>query len=236
MNRHFAAGQREEGSGYVQKAILIACYTSIPLVVMFALYASPIVSVIFQRGAFSDDSTAVTAACLSLYALGIPFFAFRTILTNTLAANTKQKLILCNTVITVAANILFNVLMVRYWGYRGLALATSLSGVLAAGLMLFDVRRLKLPVFTRRQALDVAKYVVGTGLAAAVSVPVNRCLQDSVGTNWAAMAAIAAAAVVYIAATVLLKPELLVWLHAHLPKKMQILRGFYPVSGGESDE
>lgn len=236
MNRHFAAGQREEGSGYVQKAILIACYTSIPLVVMFVLYASPVVSVIFQRGAFSDDSTAITAACLSLYALGIPFFAFRTILTNTLAANTKQKLILRNTVITVAANILFNVLMVRYWGYRGLALATSLSGVLAAGLMFFDVRRLKLPVFTRHQALDVAKYIVGTGLAAAVSVPVNRCLQDSVGTNWAAMAAIAAAALVYIVVTVLLKPELLVWLYTHLPKKMQILRGFYPVSGGKDNE
>ena len=56
----------------------------------------------------------------------------------------------------MVANILFNVLMVRYWGYRGLALATSLSGVLAAGLMFFDVRRLKLPVFTRHQALGLA--------------------------------------------------------------------------------
>lgn len=50
MNLYFAAGEKEKGSGYVQRALLIACYTSIPLVVMFALYAQPIVSLIFQRG------------------------------------------------------------------------------------------------------------------------------------------------------------------------------------------
>ena len=236
MNRHFAAGEREQGSGYAQKAILIACYTSIPLVAMFALYATPVVSVIFQRGAFSDDSTAVTAVCLSLYALGIPFFAFRTILTNTLAANTKQKQILRNTVITVAVNILLNALLVQQLQYRGLALATSLSGVLAAGLMYWDIRRLGLSVFTRRQAVDVGKYVVGTICAVAVSLLVNRCLLPSLGTNWAAMAAIAVAAIVYILVTVLLKPELLVWLYAHLPGKLQILGGFYPHSGGNDYE
>lgn len=236
MNRHFAAGEWEQGSGYAQKAILIACYTSIPVVAMFALYAAPVVSVIFQRGAFSDDSTAVTAVCLSLYALGIPFFAFRTILTNTLAANTKQKLILRNTVITVVVNILLNALLVQQLQYRGLALATSLSGVLAAGLMYWDVRRLGLSVFTRRQAADVGKYIVGTICAVAVSLLVDRCLLPSLGTNWAAMTAIAAAAIVYILVTVLLKPELLVWLYAHLPARLQILGDFYPHSGGNDHE
>lgn len=234
MNRYFAEGETEKGSGYVQKALLIACYTSIPLVVMFALYAQPIISLIFQRGAFSDESTAVTSVCLTLYALGIPFFAFRTILTNTLAANMRQKLILRNTLITVVSNILMNFLLVRAWGYRGLALATSLSGALAASLMYRDVRALQLPVFTRRQAADVLKYLVGTLCAAGGSILVCRTLRKTMDGNWAALAAIAVAGIVYVFVTVLLKSELLIWLHAHLPSRLQILRGYFPVSEDES--
>ena len=49
---------------------------------------------------------------MTSYMLGIPFFAFRTILTNTLAANMRQKLILRNTVITVASNIALDFLLV----------------------------------------------------------------------------------------------------------------------------
>ena len=234
MNLYFAAGEKEKGSGYVQRALLIACYTSIPLVVMFALYAQPIISLIFQRGAFSDESTAVTSVCLTLYALGIPFFAFRTILTNTLAANMRQKLILRNTVITVASNIALDFLLVRIWGYRGLALATSLSGVLAASLMYRDIRTLNLPVFTRRQAADVVKYTLATACAAAVSLPVYRALLTAWSDELSALAAIAAAGMVYVLVTVLLKSELLIWLHAHLPARLQILRGYFPVSEDEN--
>lgn len=231
MNLYFAAGEKEKGSGYVQKALLIACYTSIPLVAMFALYAQPIIRIIFQRGAFSDESTAVTAVCLTLYALGIPFFSFRRILTNTLAANMRQKLILRNTVITVASNIALDFLLVRIWGYRGLALATSLSGALAASLMYRDVRILKLPVFTRRQAVDVIKYILATACAAGVSLPVYRALLTAWSDKLAALAAIAAAGIVYVFVTVLLKSELLIWLHAHLPAKLQVLRGYFPAPG-----
>lgn len=231
MNLYFAAGEKEKGSGYVQKALLIACYTSIPLVVMFALYAQPIIRIIFQRGAFSNESTTVTSVCLTLYALGIPFFAFRTILTNTLAANIRQKLILRNTLITVVSNILMNFLLVRAWGYRGLALATSLSGALAAGLMYRDVRILKLPVFTRRQAVDVIKYILATACAAGVSLPVYRALLTAWSDELSALAAIAAAGMVYVLVTVLLKSELLIWLHAHLPAKLQVLRGYFPAPG-----
>ena len=234
MNLYFAAGEKEKGSGYVQRALLIACYTSIPLVVMFALYAQPIVSLIFHRGAFSDESTAVTSVCLTLYALGIPFFAFRTILTNTLAANMRQKLILRNTVITVASNIALDFLLVRIWGYRGLALATSLSGALAASLMYRDIRTLNLPVFTRRQAADVVKYTLATACAAAVSLPVYRALLTAWSDELSALAAIAVAGIVYVFVTVLLKSELLIWLHAHLPSRLQILRGYFPVSEDES--
>ena len=35
-------------------------------------------------------------------------------------------------------------------------------------------------------------------------------------------------------ATVMTVSELLIWLHAHLPSRLQILRGYFPVSEDES--
>ena len=119
----------------------------------------------------------------------------------------------------------------RILGYRGLALATSLSGALAAGLMYRDVRALQLPVFTRRQAADVVKYTLATACAAAVSLPVYRALLTAWSDELSALAAIAAAGIVYVLVTVLLKSELLIWLHAHLPARLQVLRGYFPVPG-----
>ena len=94
-----------------------------------------------------------------------------------------------------------------------------------------DVRALQLPVFTRRQAADVVKYTLATACAAAVSLPVYRALLTAWSDELSALAAIAAAGIVYVLVTVLLKSELLIWLHAHLPARLQVLRGYFPVPG-----
>ncbi len=234
MNLYFAAGEKEKGSGYVQKALLIACYTSIPLVVMFALYAQPIISLIFQRGAFSDESNGRHVGVPDAVCAGDPVFrlphdpdqhARRQYAAEADPAEYGHH---CGEQYRV------DFLLVRIWGYRGLALATSLSGVLAASLMYRDIRTLNLPVFTRRQAADVVKYTLATACAAAVSLPVYRALLTAWSDELSALAAIAAAGMVYVFVTVLLKSELLIWLHAHLPSRLQILRGYFPVSEDEN--
>ena len=236
MNRYFAAGEKEQGMSYARKAALIACYTSIPLTVLFAVYAKPIVRFIFQRGSFDTTSTVYTATCLRLYALGILFFAIRTILTNVLAANTRQHLILKNTVITVACNIALNFVLVHVMGYAGLALATSLSGLLACILMLIDTRKLQLHLFERSQGRDILLICIGTAAALGVSLPVFPRLLERIGSNGAIFLTTALSGLVYVIVTVMLKPGILVWMYGHLPAKLQIWKSYNQKIGENRNE
>ena len=67
-----------------------------------------------------------------------------------------------------------------------------------------------------------------------MSLPVYRALLTAWSDELSALAAIAAAGMIYVLVTVLLKSELLIWLHAHLPARLQILRGYFPVSEDEN--
>lgn len=83
---------------------------------------------------------------------------------------------------------------------------------------------------------NLLKYILGTAVAAIISIFVSRALRGALGGDWAAIAAIAAAGAVYVLVTLLLRTELLIWMHVHLPVKLQLLRGYYPVSEGEHHE
>lgn len=52
--------------------VKIVIYYSIPVAVVFFIYADQIVSMLFHRGAFSADKVAVSASCLQVLAFSIP--------------------------------------------------------------------------------------------------------------------------------------------------------------------
>lgn len=113
----------------------------VPAVVGMVLFAQPIVTILFRRGAFDADSVALTAYALSFYAIGMigwgitdvslrAFYAFQ---------NTKTPTILA--IVGVAVNIVLNLVLSRYIGIGGLALATSIAALTVSFLMLLGLRK-----------------------------------------------------------------------------------------------
>lgn len=233
MNRYFAENDREGAMSYARRAVMIACYTSIPLTVLFAVYAESLIRFVFERGSFTAQSTQYTAVCLRFYSFGILFFAIRTVLNNVLAANTKQSLILKNTAITVACNVALNAVLVRVMGYAGLALATSLAGLLACVLMYRDIRKMGLRFFVRSQRRDLWIILLCTAFALGISLLLFRPLNARFGSNIAIFFTSAFSALGYVALSIPLQPDILLWLYAHLPKRLQILP-FYNRKIGEN--
>lgn len=160
INMYFAKNDKLNGLYYIKKAISIAFYTSIPLVAILLFYATPIIRVLFQKGEFSVEATEITANCLMCYSLGVPFYALREILTKTLAANEKQKLIFKNTVISVGCNIILNLFFIKALGYIGLALATSISGMISSLLLGLDVKKSKLQIIDEKMKTNFFKIII----------------------------------------------------------------------------
>ena len=113
----------------------------VPALVGLMVLAEPIVRVIFERGSFAPADTAATAAALVFYAPGllgysavrisVPcFYALKDSVTPTLIS-----------VVSVMLNLVLNLTLVQWMGYRGLALGTSIAAIVNAALLYILLNR-----------------------------------------------------------------------------------------------
>jgi putative peptidoglycan lipid II flippase len=102
-------------------------------VVALLLYvvSEPLVAAIFQRGAFGERDTSTVAQVQALYVLQIPFYLVGITLVRLIAALQLNYILLWGTVINVSANVVLNLLFIRWLGVAGIALSTSVVYLIA---------------------------------------------------------------------------------------------------------
>jgi len=108
------------------------------------ILATPIVQLLFERGAFQADDTAQTAWVLIMYIVGLLPYGLAKLFTIWLNAQLRQKEVARIATQSLGVNILFSLMLIHPMGAAGLALATSFGGwvafwltVRAVGLDLF---------------------------------------------------------------------------------------------------
>lgn len=109
-------------AGFRQSFFLIT-----PALLGLICLRAPIVRLLFERGHFVAEDTQRTATALGIYALGLLSFAWVKVAVSGFyaAQDTRTPVIVGSA--SMLLNILLNILLVRPLGYRGLALATSIS-------------------------------------------------------------------------------------------------------------
>jgi putative peptidoglycan lipid II flippase len=141
VSRH--AAQQDGGAvrGTVADSLSLMMMLNVPATVGLIVLATPIVRVIFERGAFTPDATVATAAALQLYAVGLIGYSVVRIASPTFYALGQNLTPVKVSVATVVVNLALNIVLVEYLGYRGLALGTSIAAIFNAGLLMFLLRR-----------------------------------------------------------------------------------------------
>jgi putative peptidoglycan lipid II flippase len=116
---------------------------SLPAALALWLLADPLIRTLFERGRFGPDDTLRTASALAAFAVGLPAFVLVKALTPGFFAreDTRTPLYVATTAILVniALNIVF--LYGTTLAQVGIALASSLSGWLNAGMLAIVLRR-----------------------------------------------------------------------------------------------
>jgi len=98
-----------------------------PALVGLVVLHRPIVALLFQRGAFGVDDATRTSAALLFYAGGLLFFAWVKVAVAGFYAVQDTKTPVIAASLSMGLNIALNFALVRPLGYRGLALATTIS-------------------------------------------------------------------------------------------------------------
>ena len=121
-------------------ALKLVFFISIPAMVGLIVLRESIVTLLFQRGEFDAVATRLTAQALLYYSLGLWAFSAVRIVTATFFAMQDTRTPVKMAGLSILANIILGLVLMKPLGHGGLALATSLASILNLGLL---VRALK---------------------------------------------------------------------------------------------
>lgn len=141
---------------------------SIPLGTYLILLSPSLVYFLFERGSFSENATRATASVLSVYGLGIFIVGYFRVAEFYLYAKMKANQVLLLFCLFAISTLCFDIVLARFLGIRGIALAYSVA--LAAPLIIgFALIRESLPAATWRSLFVLNAKMLGACASAFVA-------------------------------------------------------------------
>ncbi len=141
----------------INEAINSISILIMPITVGAMLFAEPIVKLLFGRGAFDANAVILTSSALVFYSIGMIGFGLRDILSRAFYSQQDTKTPMINGSIAVIINIVLNIILSRYIGIGGLALATSISAIFSTGLLFVNLRKKIGALGLKKTAITFAK-------------------------------------------------------------------------------
>ncbi|CEN25838.1 murein biosynthesis integral membrane protein MurJ [Paraclostridium sordellii] len=187
---------------------LVALPTTVGAIVL----ATPVVRILFQRGAFDETSTALTATALVFYSVGMVGVGLRDILGKVFYSLKDTKTPMINGIIAVILNIVLNIALVKVMGHGGLALATSLSAIICI-LLLFGSLKKKIGYYGQDKIKSTfLKSLISSLIMGVVTYFIYKFLSGMLGLGFIQEAislgvSVAIGAIVYAILVVALKVE-----------------------------
>jgi putative peptidoglycan lipid II flippase len=120
-------GDQKGAKASLQQSYYLSFLTVMPALVVLYCLSDEIVNLIFERGRFTRESTLMTAEALRMYALGLPFYGLYKIWVPTFYALDRQRIPVFASLLSIAFNISFCLLLTPTFGFKILALGTTLS-------------------------------------------------------------------------------------------------------------
>lgn len=127
LSRQLEAGETEAASDSMNRALEFSLLLTLPAAVAFAVMPGPIVSVLFQRGAFDMEAVSATAGALGAFAFGLPAFVLVKALTPGFFAREDTKTPVKIAAGVVILNLCIALALMGPLAHVGIALAGSLT-------------------------------------------------------------------------------------------------------------
>ncbi|MEQ8657295.1 MAG: murein biosynthesis integral membrane protein MurJ [Hyphomicrobiales bacterium] len=142
LSRRLKAGDEAGVKVASARSLEFAMLLTLPAAVALAAIPGPLVSVLFERGAFGEEARLGTAAALQAFAIGLPSFVLIKVFSPAFFAREDTKTPMLVGGLSVAVNVACSLALFPFIGHVGIALATSLAGwVNAVVLYVFIAKR-----------------------------------------------------------------------------------------------
>ena len=150
LSRQGRLGHLSDSVATQNRGIELAVLLTLPAAIALGVLATPILSVLFERGAFGSTDTAATAAALAAYAAGLPAFVLIKVLAPAFFARHDTATPVKVAVAAMAVNLCLTLVLMQLLAHVGIALATTVAGWLNALVLLALLIRRRHFGFDRR--------------------------------------------------------------------------------------
>lgn len=113
---------------------------SVPVTVGLIFFSEPLVRLVFERGAFSSEDTAVVGFIQALYLIQVPFYLVGTLVVRLISSLNANHILAKATVINFILNIALNYFFILKIGVAGIALSTSLVYLVSMAYCLYALK------------------------------------------------------------------------------------------------
>lgn len=127
LSRRLQAGDKAGGQDAFNRATEFSLALTLPAAVALVAIPLPLVSVLFERGAFDASDSAATAIAVAIYGLGLPAFVLLKTLTPLYFAREDTKTPFKFAVVSMIVNAVIAIGLMSTLGYLAAALGTTLA-------------------------------------------------------------------------------------------------------------
>ena len=125
--RHAARAEWGQLGMDYHKGLRLVLVFNVPAAVGLALLSEPIIRLLFQRGAFHAEDTALMTPVLAAYAIGLPFLSFTTVALRGFYALKDTSIPVRSAVLSFVVNVVMSVVLMHWFSTVGLAVASNLA-------------------------------------------------------------------------------------------------------------
>jgi putative peptidoglycan lipid II flippase len=135
LARSLKAGNHDEAQHLQNRSLEFALGLTLPAAAGFMLFAAPLVNILYERGAFTPETTALTAAALAAFAAGLPAYVLIKVFSPAYFARLDMKSPMWFSMAAVVTNVIGSLILFPLFGHVGIAAATSISAWLNLALL-----------------------------------------------------------------------------------------------------
>jgi putative peptidoglycan lipid II flippase len=141
FSRHVAAGDMDELKSGISFSLRLMLFLTVPSTFALMALNLPIISVLFQRGAFDVPAAIYTSEALFFYGMGLWAFSVVRVFVQSFYSLQDAKWPMRAALIAFVVNLIFSLALMYPMKHKGLALANSLSAVFNVFILSFVLRK-----------------------------------------------------------------------------------------------
>ncbi len=169
LSRYVSEGRPQEMAATLRRGIKVVLLLAVPAVAGLVVLRYPIVTLLFQRGAFDTVATEMTAVALLFFSIGLVGHCLVMLVSRGFFAMQDMTTPVYVTVGTLVVKLGASIMLVGPMGHAGLALGTSITALLNTFILLWLLHR-RLPDLLNKELIKFASGVMFAALVMALSV------------------------------------------------------------------